>query len=118
MKYRRLTPTGDYSFGQGKLEYLTDRKAVAQAIRTRLKLLQYEWWENLTEGLPLFERVLAARGSGQETAALIIRERILSTPHVTAVAGDSTDLTDGVFTFTAAVETDFGALQVAEEVGV
>ena len=115
MKYRRLAPDGDYSFGQGALEYLTGQRAVAQAIKTRLKLLQYEWWENLTEGLPLFERVLAARGSGQETAALLIRERILSTPHVTAVTGVETALKDGVLTFTAAVETDFGTLQIKEE---
>ena len=116
MKYRRLTPTGDYSFGQGALEYLTDVKAVVQAIETRLKLLQYEWWENLTEGLPLFQRVLTARREGLDTVALLIRERILSTPHVTAISAYADSFTDGAYRFTATVETDYGAVNVAEEV--
>ncbi len=114
MKYRRLTPAGDYSFGQGALEYLTDVNAVAQAIKTRLRLLQNEWWENLTEGLPLFTRLLTARNT--ETAALLIRERILSTPHVTAITDYTAERSGNGYAFTATVETGFGKLRVSEEV--
>lgn len=40
MRYRVLSPTGDYTFGQGPGEFLVNSPAaVAQAIGTRLRLM-------------------------------------------------------------------------------
>ena len=38
MKYRKLTSTGDYSFGSGGNDYADGNEAVAQAIKTKLLL--------------------------------------------------------------------------------
>ena len=57
MKNRRLTDNWDYTFGHGINDYLTGVEAVAQAIKSRLLLLYHEWWEDLEDGLPLFEKI-------------------------------------------------------------
>lgn len=57
MKYRRLDENGDYTFGNGKYDFLEDIEAVPQAIKTKLNLFQGEWWEDLSEGLPFFQDI-------------------------------------------------------------
>ena len=66
MRYRRLTATGDYVFGQGSLDYLSDADAAAQAVKTKLKLLLGEWWENTGDGLPLFQQCRDRGDAGDE----------------------------------------------------
>ena len=85
MKYRALDADGDFTFG-GRL-FLTNKEAVAQAILTRLRLLYGEWWENIADGLPLFERILGAYGGEEVRSAvdLIISERIHETQNVTEI---------------------------------
>ena len=56
MRYRRLDNDGDYTFGAGGADMLIDIEACAQSIRTRMWLLFGEWWEDLTDGLPLFQK--------------------------------------------------------------
>lgn len=121
MNYRRLTPTGDYTFGQNKLDYLADKEAVAQAIQTRLKLLLGEWWEDQADGLPLFEQILLQRNTpgGRQTIDLLIRERIMDTPHVLEILS-FTSWTEGrQYKAEISVDTDFGRLTetLIQEVG-
>ena len=70
MRYRALSPTGDFSFGKGGQDYLTGTEAIAQAIRTRLLLLLGEWWEDQEDGLPLFQRILGSRGDDRGRQAV------------------------------------------------
>jgi len=79
MKYRALDANGDYTFGRRL--FLFNREAVAQAIVTRMRLLYGEWWEDISDGLPLFERILGASGSDESRQAvcLLISERIQGT---------------------------------------
>lgn len=81
MIYRRLTSDGDYVFGQGKAQFLSGSEAVAQAVITHLKLLLGEWWEDVNNGLPLWQSILGQPGSADNLQSVdnIIKDRILST---------------------------------------
>ena len=47
MKYRKLTSTGDYSFGNNMNDFVEGSEAIAQAIKTRVLLFYREWWESV-----------------------------------------------------------------------
>lgn len=84
MRYRILSPTGDYVFGQGASEFLINTpEAVAQAVKTRLALAQGEWYLNLQEGTPYSTSILGE--STQELYDQAIQDRILGTPGVTRI---------------------------------
>lgn len=76
MIYRALDPNGDYSFGQD--DFLSGPKSVGQAIVTSLKLLKGEWWEDVNNGLPLWQSILGQPGSevNKESVDNIIKDRI------------------------------------------
>jgi hypothetical protein len=117
MSYRRLDTTWDYTFGDGKNNFLTDQEAVAQAIRTRLLFFQGEWWENLLDGLPMFQSILGASGSKKATIDRIIQKRIQDTPGVLAVSALSSTFESREYSFVATVDTDYGTLAVSNQGG-
>ncbi len=81
MKYRRLDENGDYTFGKGLGDFIDGSNAVAQAIQTKLKLYEDEWWEDLDDGLPMFQKILGHRTPKAEVAN-IIKKRILEVPNI------------------------------------
>lgn len=87
MKYRRLDSNGDYVFGSGKNSFLEGIEAVSQAVMTRLKLLKGEWWEDLNDGLPLWQEILGNSGSNQHLSYVdnLITDRVSNTPGVTQI---------------------------------
>ena len=121
MKNRRLTDNWDYTFGHGINDYLTGVEAVAQAIKSRLLLLYHEWWEDLEDGLPLFEKILASSGREENITAvdIIIKDRIATTKDVLAVLSFSSDLdrNSRVYKFSANVDTVYGTLFVTNKEG-
>ena len=112
MRYRRLDHGGDYTFGAGGADMLTDIEACAQSIRTRLWLLFGEWWEDLTDGLPLFQKILAQRDINIASEA--IRNRILGTPHVRDIIYFSADWDNEQrhLLISCVVDTDYGQVTV------
>ena len=112
MRYRRLDNDGDYTFGAGGADMLVDIEACAQSIRTRLWLLFGEWWEDLTDGLPLFQKILAQRDINIASGA--IRNRILSTPHVRDIIYFSADWDNEqrYLLISCVVDTDYGQVNV------
>ncbi|HJX54075.1 MAG TPA: hypothetical protein VJ801_15010 [Polyangia bacterium] len=100
--------------GAGLVNFLTDIDAVAQTIASTLRLLQNEWFENRLEGTPLFQRLLGHPITTQGVA-LILRKRILGVPYVTGIHSLAvTHVAAGrTFTFRAIVDTQFGALAIA-----
>lgn len=118
MIYRRLDADGDYTFGQGQQNFLSGVDAVAQAILTRLKLLYGEWWENQTDGLPQWQKILGVTGKNIRAVDGIIRERIVGTANVTSLASFTSDFDSEtrVYTFTAVVNTAYGQVTVTNEV--
>lgn len=81
MRYRALSASGDYTFGQSSANFLVNSPAtVAQAVLTRLKLMTGEWFLDVTTGTPYREKILGAHRLA--TADPTIRARILGTPGV------------------------------------
>lgn len=81
MIYRREDENGDYMLGTDSGEFLSGSQAVAQAIITSLKLLVGEWWEDVNNGLPLWQSILGQPGSevNKQSIDNIICGRILET---------------------------------------
>ena len=81
MRYRKLTSTGDYSFGNGQQDFYRDvPDAVAQAVKTRLLLWLGEWFLDIEEGTPYLQGILGKHSIDQANA--VIQDRILSTQGV------------------------------------
>ena len=87
MKYRKLTSTGDYSFGSGSNNYTDGNEAVAQAIKTKLLLFYGEWWENLGEGIPMFQSVLGQTNPDtiKSSLSMLVEQRITEIQEVDSV---------------------------------
>lgn len=82
LEYRRLDENGDYIFGQGKGNFFVNSvEAVAQAVKTRLDLIEGEWFLDVTEGTPYESQILGAGKTNTYDQA--IQSRILGTPGVT-----------------------------------
>lgn len=118
MIYRRLDDNGDFILGGGDSEFLSDVEAVAQAIITRIKLLQQEWWENLIEGTPLWQRILGSPAGEASIKAIdsILIKRIIDTQKVNEVKSyeSSFDPQTRKYTFQATVNTEYGIVEIEE----
>ena len=114
MKYRKLDANGDYILGNNAQGFLTGADAVAQAITTNLKLLQAEWWENVDQGLPLFQNILGQPGTPDniKAADLIIQDNILSTTNVKSIANFQSNYSNRTYTIQCMVNTTFGSVAV------
>lgn len=84
MKYRALSKKGDYVFGGGQNSYLTGDEAVAQAIKTKILLFYYEWWEDLGMGIPMFQSILGQTNPETVKTSLteLLEKRILEIDEV------------------------------------
>lgn len=115
--YRKLDANGDPLYGSGQGNFVSDIEAVAQAILTRLKLLQGEWWEDAGAGTPLFQSILGVAGAGKhpDLVSLLLQQRILGTPYVREVqnVSGSYDPNTRAFAFACTVLTEFGAVAIA-----
>lgn len=59
MRYRKLDPNGDYTFGlQAGNFFINVPAAVAQAVQTRLGLIEGEWFLDTTIGTPYNTEIL------------------------------------------------------------
>jgi len=106
--------TWDPQRGQGLNNFLTDAAAVAQILATRIKFLKGESFENTADGTPLFQSILT-KSTTMPAVALILRQRILGTPFVTAISSFTINYVPGgrAFSFSATVQTAFGAVAIA-----
>ena len=110
MQYRRLDSNGDYSFGRGSQDFVSGTLAVAQAIKTRLLLLQGEWWEDAEEGLPLFENIFGQSGSPEslQSVDLLVKDRISNTQGVKSILDYAGTFGDRTLSISCTVETIYG----------
>jgi len=115
MRYRALDSNSDYSFGQNGANFLVDSPAaVAQAISTRLKLIQGEWFLDQTAGTPYNTQIL---GAGTEsTRDLAVQTVILGTQGVTEITdyASNFDPSTRAFTVAATVNTQFGPTTITQ----
>lgn len=117
MKVRRLDVNWDYCFGRGQQNYISGVDAVGQAIKQRLLLLYSEWWEDLEDGLPLWEKILGTSGGPENRQAvdIIIRDRISGTEGVQSVISFESTFEKRIYKFSASIETIYGTLEMNNE---
>src|ERR1700684_1858580 len=84
MRYRMLSASGDYTFGQGLADFsIHSPQRAAQSVQTRLGLWQGEWFLDNTVGTPYATQIL-----GYNTKALYdmaIKAVVLGTNGVTSI---------------------------------
>jgi hypothetical protein len=114
IKYRRTDPNGDYVFGSNQQSFLAGVDAVSQAVKTRLKLLKGEWWEDENEGLPLFQNILGQPGTPQnmQSADLLIQDVITNTPDVIAIKDFRGIYDNRLYSVNCMIDTKYGEIQL------
>lgn len=113
MRYRALDTNGDYTFGQNGANMLVDSPAtVGQAIGTRLKLRQGEWFLDSTVGVPYDTQILGT--DTESTRDQAMQTAILDTQGVTQIVDYASylDPTTREFTMAAVVDTQYGQTTV------
>ena len=82
--YRKLDESGDYTFGQGGGNFFKDQpEAVGQLVKTRLGLIEGEWFLDINEGTPYNSQILGAGTVSKYDAA--IQDVIINTNGVTKI---------------------------------
>ncbi len=116
MKYRKLDKDGDMIFGHNKYDFLIDKEAVAQAIKTKILLLRREWWEDVRTGTPMFTDIIGSKivTNRKDAIDLILRDRILEVPNVETILDFKSefDTVNRVYSMSCNVETSFGDTKV------
>jgi hypothetical protein len=104
MRYRPLDANGDYTIG---VPFLVNTPAtVAQAISTRLKLFQSEWFMDTTDGTPWFQSILGKQFGSDPNS--FIKQRILGTPGVTSILSYTSSISGRTITVSGTVATQYG----------
>lgn len=107
MRYRALSPSGDYTFGQGAANFLVNSPdAVAQAILTRLNLWTNQWFLDLTAGTPYFPDIIGVGTKPTYDAA--IQNVILGTKGVLDISAYSSSVTGRALSVNGTVDTIYG----------
>lgn len=118
---QQLDANNDPIEGPNGPVFLADLDAVTQIIYTTLRLLLGEWWEDLTIGFPLFQKLLGSSGAptNQAGVMLIIQQTIYSCPYVLNIVDFSFERNPGTrrSTFIATVATSFGNIIVTNAPG-
>jgi hypothetical protein len=114
IRVRRIGDGYEPAFGQGQADFIEDLDAVAQIIKSRLLLFKGEWWEDVNEGLPMFQSILGVK-RGKDVIDTLVQDRILSTRYVTGIQSiDSAyNPADRSYSITMVVDTQFGVLTVS-----
>lgn len=113
MRVRKLSPTGDYQFGNGLLDFWIDQpEAVAQIVQTSFLLWLGEWYLDVTQGMPWFEGVLGKHN--QATADLTVQDYALNIQGVTDIQNfsSSSDQNPRLYTASFLLDTIFGPTPV------
>lgn len=106
IRYRKLDENGDMTFGGNSKDFLKGLDATIQAIKTRLRLLKGEWWENADTGFPLFQDVLGKRDELKVKNRIV--ERIQQTEGVLSVSNVNAEFLNRKLSFTCMVSTIYG----------
>jgi hypothetical protein len=111
MRYRRLDANGDMTFGHGQDNFWIDKpEGVGQWVMTRLRLNQGEWFADTSDGTAWATQVLGERT--RWTRDIVVRDRVQTTPNVTALSGYAATLDPNTRSWAAAmtIDTAFGAV--------
>jgi len=109
MRYRKLDANGDIVFGNQQSDFYQDNvEAVGQAVLTRLKLWQGEWFLDTEEGTPFEQAMLGT--NKMKTLAPAIRKRILESEGVKSIENFELIWNSQIrkATINATIDTDYG----------
>lgn len=114
MIYRTLTKDGDYSFGNNEWDYTSDVNAIAQAVKTKILLFYGEWWENIGEGIPMFQSLIGQMNPEglKISASLLLSKRIQEVEGVVSVDRIEVDTEGRTLNFTVDITTTSGQTTV------
>ncbi|MBR1694539.1 MAG: hypothetical protein IJ709_03925 [Selenomonas sp.] len=114
MRYRAIDDDGDMVMRNGQA-YIEDAEAVRQACATRLRLLIEEWWEDVTDGVPYWQKIIAGRNIDE--AVRLIKKRIEGTANVLTVVAMEHDWNNETRSLwiRAAVQSIYGLFELNEE---
>jgi hypothetical protein len=112
MRYRKLDANGDYTFGGNANDFVTGELAVAEAVKTNLLLLSGEWWEDTSQGVPVFKSIIGTTGSPDNLRAVdsIIQAAALSAQGVIGIS-NYTGVFNGLtrtYAITCKITTQYG----------
>jgi hypothetical protein len=86
MTIRQLSPTGDYTFGNSQLDFISNTpQVIAQLVQTSLLLWLGEWYLDVTAGMPWEQGVLGKHN--QATADVTVQDYILGVQGVSDISG-------------------------------
>lgn len=84
MTVRKLSPLGDFQFGNSQLDFESNTPAaVAQVVKTSLLLWLGEWYLDVTVGMPWIQGVLGKHN--RSTADVTVQDYILNVQGVTSI---------------------------------
>lgn len=115
MRYRALDADEDFVFGAGASFHVDSPQAVAQAVKTRLRLFTGEWFVDMNEGLNR-DRIL---GTGtQVTRDQEVQQRILNTEGVRSIISYASQVDEitRAFTVQATIDTVYGQATLTEAI--
>lgn len=114
MRYRKLDSNGDFTFGKGDGNFFVNTpETVGQAVKTRLGLIESEWFLDTTQGTPYTSKILGAGHVSTYDAA--IQEIIINTQGVTKITAYASNF-DPLLrkaTISATIDTIYGVTTVS-----
>lgn len=117
MRYRRLGPNNEPFMGRGRQDFISGAEAVGQAVVTRLRLFRGEWWENMYEGIPMWQSMLGVVGTKKDAIDRIIQDTILATEGVRRITALNSifDRQTREYKFYCAIETIYGMTAITNQ---
>ena len=116
MRYRKLDEAGDMTWGQGQANfYINIPSAVAQAVDTRLRLLEGEWFLDKNEGTPYTQQIVGKHPEAAQNAG--IRDRILNTQGVLTMNSFATTRLARKLTADSNLDTVYGPVKINTAIG-
>lgn len=112
MKYRRLDSEYDMQGQRAESLHFEGVYAVVAAVRSRLRCFHGEWWETLSDGIPLEALVGRLDAEKQQIADALIRVRVLETEGVIGISDYKVFTTGRARTIYMTIDTEFGETNV------
>lgn len=91
MRVRRIDKNHDMTFGRGRGNFADAAESVAQRVKTRLYLLNGEWFLDTTAGVPYLQKI-ATKPADLAYAESVLKQTILQTDGVATISQWQADL--------------------------
>ena len=115
---RLLDLNHDMTFGAGLANFCVNAEATAQNARTRLQLIQGEWFLDVSAGVPYLDNDYVTKAITDKPADLAfteaaIQEEILDTDGVSAITSFASEFDADIrlFSVQATIQTEFGTTE-------